>query len=85
MLSAVRADAAGNCTATPVDLTAASSYKIVENDFMAGGGEGYPVTNTKPTYATQNIMDQDLADYVAANTPISPFVKAFPYTADLAG
>jgi 2',3'-cyclic-nucleotide 2'-phosphodiesterase (5'-nucleotidase family) len=78
VLSAVRADAAGNCTTTPVNLLAASSYKIVENDFMAGGGDGYPVTNTKPTYATQNIMDQDLADYVAANSPISPFVKAFP-------
>ncbi len=78
VLSAVRADAAGNCTATPVDLTAASSYKIVENDFMAAGGDGYPVTNNKPSYATQNIMDQDVSDYIAAHTPISPFVKAFP-------
>jgi len=78
VLSAVRADAAGNCTATPVDLTAASSYKIVENDFMAAGGDSYPVTNTKPSYATQNILDQDMADYIASHTPISPFVKAFP-------
>jgi 2',3'-cyclic-nucleotide 2'-phosphodiesterase (5'-nucleotidase family) len=76
VLSTVRTDAAGNCTATPVDLTAGSSYKIAENDFMAGGGDGYPVFSSRAT--TQDIMDQVLADYVAANSPISPFVKAFP-------
>jgi 2',3'-cyclic-nucleotide 2'-phosphodiesterase (5'-nucleotidase family) len=75
---AVRANPDGTCTATPVDLTAASSYRIAENDFMASGGDGYPVTNTKPSYATQDIMDQVLADYVAAATPISPFVLAAP-------
>ncbi len=78
VLSAVRADGSGNCTATPVDLTAASSYKIVENDFMAGGGDGYPVTNTEPTYATQNIMDQDVADYISAHSPLNPFVNGPP-------
>src|SRR5262249_40262181 len=31
--SAVTTDASGNCTATPVDLTAGASYKIAENDF----------------------------------------------------
>jgi 2',3'-cyclic-nucleotide 2'-phosphodiesterase (5'-nucleotidase family) len=76
VLSAVRADAAGNCTATPVDLTSSSTYKIAENDFMAGGGDGYPVFSSRAT--TQDIMDQVLADYIAANSPISPFVKAFP-------
>jgi 2',3'-cyclic-nucleotide 2'-phosphodiesterase (5'-nucleotidase family) len=76
VLSAVRADAAGNCTATPVDLTSGSSYKIVENDFMANGGDGYPVFSSRMT--TQNFMDADVADYIAANSPLSPFVKAFP-------
>jgi 2',3'-cyclic-nucleotide 2'-phosphodiesterase (5'-nucleotidase family) len=76
VLSAVRADAAGNCTATPVDLTAASTYKIAENDFMAGGGDGYPVFSSRAT--TQDIMDQVLADYISANSPISPFVNAYP-------
>jgi 2',3'-cyclic-nucleotide 2'-phosphodiesterase (5'-nucleotidase family) len=76
VLAAVRTDAAGNCTATPVDLTAASSYKIAENDFMAGGGDGYPVFSSRAT--SQDIMDQVAADYIAANSPISPFVKAFP-------
>ncbi len=76
IVSAVRADPAGNCTATPVDLTAASSYKIAENDFMAKGGDGYPDFSTRMT--TQDVMDQVLADYVAANSPLSPFVNAAP-------
>jgi len=74
--SAVMADATGNCTTTPVDLTAASSYKIAENDFMVSGGDAYPNFSSRAT--TQDIMDQVLADYIAANSPISPFVKAFP-------
>jgi 2',3'-cyclic-nucleotide 2'-phosphodiesterase (5'-nucleotidase family) len=74
--SAVVADASGNCTATPVDLTAASSYKIAENDFMANGGDGYPNFFSRVT--TQNIMDADVADYIAAHSPLSPSVKAFP-------
>jgi 2',3'-cyclic-nucleotide 2'-phosphodiesterase (5'-nucleotidase family) len=73
---AVRADAAGNCTATPVDLTAGSSYEIAENDFMASGGDSYP--NFASRMTTQDIMDQVLADHVAANSPLSPSVKAFP-------
>ncbi|HXL42709.1 MAG TPA: 5'-nucleotidase C-terminal domain-containing protein [Gaiellaceae bacterium] len=76
VLSAFEADSAGNCTATPVDLTAASSYKIAENDFMTGGGDGYPVFSSRAT--TQDIMDQVTADYITANSPLSPFVKAFP-------
>jgi 2',3'-cyclic-nucleotide 2'-phosphodiesterase (5'-nucleotidase family) len=76
VLSAVRTDAAGNCTSTPVDLTSASSYKIAENDFMMNGGDGYPAVSSRAT--TQEVMDQVLAEYVTANSPISPFVKAFP-------
>jgi 2',3'-cyclic-nucleotide 2'-phosphodiesterase (5'-nucleotidase family) len=76
VLSAVRTDAAGNCTATPLDLAAGSSYKIAENDFMAGGGDGYPVFSSRAT--SQDIMDQVLADYVTANSPLSLFVKAGP-------
>ncbi len=74
--SAVTADAAGNCTATPVDLTSATNYKIAENDFMAAGGDGYPVLT--PRITTQDIMDQVVADYVTANSPLNPTVKAFP-------
>jgi 2',3'-cyclic-nucleotide 2'-phosphodiesterase (5'-nucleotidase family) len=74
--SAVLAGASGNCTATPVDLTAAGSYKIAENDFMANGGDGYPVSTSRAT--TQDIMDQVAADYIAASSPLSPSVKAAP-------
>lgn len=71
--SAVRQVADGSCTGAAVDLTAATSYKIAENDFMASGGDGYPVFT--PRIATQDIMDQVLADYVTANTPLSPTIQ----------
>jgi len=74
--SAVLADASGNCTATPVDLTAATTYKIAENDFMASGGDGYPFFT--PRVTTQDIMDQVTADYITANSPLNPVVQAFP-------
>jgi 2',3'-cyclic-nucleotide 2'-phosphodiesterase (5'-nucleotidase family) len=76
VLSAVRADSAGNCTATPIGLTSASMYHVAVNDFMAAGGDGYP--NVASRAHSQDLMDQVTADYIAANTPISPSVKAFP-------
>ena len=74
--AAVMADAAGTCTSTPVDLTSASTYVIAENDFMANGGDGYPNFFSRAT--TQNIMDQDVADYIGAHSPLSPVVNASP-------
>jgi 2',3'-cyclic-nucleotide 2'-phosphodiesterase (5'-nucleotidase family) len=76
--SAVLANVDGTCSATPVVLTAANSYKVAINDFMAAGGDGYPAVNSKPDYATQDIMDQVLADYVTAKSPLSPFVVGPP-------
>ncbi|NJD58379.1 MAG: hypothetical protein FIA98_03145 [Anaerolineae bacterium] len=73
VLSAVRQAANGSCTGAPVDLTAASTYTIAENDFMATGGDGYPNFYARGT--TQNIMDQVLADYITVNTPISPAIQ----------
>ena len=70
---AVRQAPDGTCTGAPVDLTAASTYKIAENDFMASGGDGYQNVFSRAT--TQNIMDQTLADHVAANSPISPAIQ----------
>jgi 2',3'-cyclic-nucleotide 2'-phosphodiesterase (5'-nucleotidase family) len=55
------------------DLTVASTYKIAENDLMATGGDGYPNVYTRGT--TQNFMDQVLADYITANTPVSPAIQ----------
>jgi 2',3'-cyclic-nucleotide 2'-phosphodiesterase (5'-nucleotidase family) len=73
VLSAVRQAADGKCTGAPVDFTAASTYKIAENDFMATGGDGYPNVYARGT--TQNLMDQVLADYIVANTPVSPALQ----------
>lgn len=73
VISAVRANADGSCSAIPIDLTAASTYKIAENDFMTSGGDAYPNFFARAT--TQNIMDQVLADYVTANSPIAPAIQ----------
>jgi 2',3'-cyclic-nucleotide 2'-phosphodiesterase (5'-nucleotidase family)/predicted AlkP superfamily phosphohydrolase/phosphomutase len=71
--SAVRQAADGSCTGAAIDLTAASTYKIAENDFMASGGDGYPVFSSR--VATQDIMDQVTADYITANSPIAPAIQ----------
>jgi 2',3'-cyclic-nucleotide 2'-phosphodiesterase (5'-nucleotidase family)/predicted AlkP superfamily phosphohydrolase/phosphomutase len=70
---AVRQAVDGSCTGAPVDLTAASTYEIAENDFMVAGGDGYP--NFASRAHSRDIMDQTLADYIAANTPISPAIQ----------
>jgi hypothetical protein len=46
---------------------------IAENDFMTSGGDGYP--NFFARAATQNIMDQVLADYVTTNSPLTPVIQ----------
>ncbi|TQM62603.1 5'-nucleotidase C-terminal domain-containing protein [Humibacillus xanthopallidus] len=69
---AVRQAADGSCTGAGIDLTAAGTYKIAENDFMSTGGDGYP--NFAPRVTTQNIMDQVVADYVAQKSPLSPTI-----------
>ena len=66
----------GTCSATPVDLTSASTYRIATNDFVANGGDGYPNIHGRET--SQAIMDQVLADYVTAKSPLTPFVLGPP-------
>jgi 2',3'-cyclic-nucleotide 2'-phosphodiesterase (5'-nucleotidase family) len=70
---AVRQAADGSCTGAAVDLTAASTYTLAENDFMSTGGDGYP--NFASRVTTRNIMDQVVADYITAHTPISPAIQ----------
>jgi 2',3'-cyclic-nucleotide 2'-phosphodiesterase (5'-nucleotidase family) len=70
---AVRQAPDGSCTGAAIDLTAGSTYLIAENDFMASGGDGYP--NFVSRQATQDIMDQTLADYVTANSPLAPSIQ----------
>jgi 2',3'-cyclic-nucleotide 2'-phosphodiesterase (5'-nucleotidase family)/predicted AlkP superfamily phosphohydrolase/phosphomutase len=69
----VRQAADGTCTGAPVDLTAASMYHIAINDFMAAGGDGYP--NVAGRAHSREIMDQTVADYITANTPLSPAIQ----------
>ena len=70
---AVRQAADGSCTGAAIDLSAAATYKIAENDFMAAGGDGYPVFTTRAT--TQDIMDQVLADYITAKGTVTPAIQ----------
>jgi 2',3'-cyclic-nucleotide 2'-phosphodiesterase (5'-nucleotidase family) len=70
---AVRQAVDGSCTGAPIDLTAATTYKIAENDFMMTGGDGYPNFASRAT--TQDIMAQTLEDYVADASPISPSIQ----------
>jgi 2',3'-cyclic-nucleotide 2'-phosphodiesterase (5'-nucleotidase family) len=56
-----------------VDLSAASTYKIASNDFVSSGGDSYPNFFARST--TQEIMDEVLADYITANSPISPSIQ----------
>ena len=73
---AVVMNADGTCSATSVALTAGASYDLVVNDFMAAGGDGYPNFTGRTT--SGQFQDQALADYLAANNPVSPFVLAAP-------
>lgn len=70
---AVRQAPDGSCTGAAVDLTAATSYFIAENDFMALGGDGYPVIFG--TSVTQAPLYSVLNDYVAANSPLDPALQ----------
>jgi len=73
VVGAVRQAADGSCTGAAVDLTAASTYTLAMNDFMAQGGDGYPVVYGRST--TQDLMDEVVADYIAANSPLSPAIQ----------
>jgi 2',3'-cyclic-nucleotide 2'-phosphodiesterase (5'-nucleotidase family)/predicted AlkP superfamily phosphohydrolase/phosphomutase len=70
---AVRQAADGTCTGPTIDLTAASTYTMAENDFMAYGGDGYPFFADR--MVTQDFMDEVTADYVGANSPVSPAIQ----------
>ena len=71
--SAVRQAADGTCTGPAVDLTAASMYHIAINDFMAAGGDGYP--NVASRAHSLEIMDQAVADWITANSPLAPRIQ----------
>ena len=71
--SAVLQAGDGSCTGGAVDLTAGTTYTMAENDFMASGGDGYPVDVGSAT--TRELLDQVTAEYITANTVISPAIQ----------
>lgn len=64
----------GVCTTTPVDLTAAATYTVAMNDFMAAGGDFYPNFGLR-SVSDGTTLEQALAEYIQANTPISPDIQ----------
>ncbi len=81
--SAVRQAADGTCTGPALDLTSAGAYTLTTNDFVAKAGDGYPDIYAKAT--TRNIMDEDLATYVTANSPLNPSIQGRIVCADSNG
>src|SRR5918995_1208874 len=61
----------GSCTGGAV--ASSMTYTLAINDFMATGGDGYPNVAFKST--SRNLMDADVADFIAANSPISPSIQ----------
>jgi 2',3'-cyclic-nucleotide 2'-phosphodiesterase (5'-nucleotidase family) len=72
---AVRQAADGTCTGTAIDFSDSASYWIAENDFMATGGDGYPNFYSSGRVIFLDYMDAVLADYLTANTPVSPAIQ----------
>lgn len=70
---AVRQAVDGSCTGAAVDFGAAASYTVAINDFMASGGDGYPVVIAKAT--TREFMDQVVAAHILAAGTISPVIE----------
>jgi 2',3'-cyclic-nucleotide 2'-phosphodiesterase (5'-nucleotidase family) len=72
---AVRQAADGTCTGAAVSFSSVVNYTLTTNDFTAGGGDGYP--NNRSRITTQDILDQDLADYLSAvpGRVVSPVIQ----------
>ena len=69
----VRQAADGSCTGAAVDLTAAASYVVLQNDFMAAGGDGYPNVTARTT--SLDLMDNTVIHYLAHESPVSPAIQ----------
>jgi 5'-nucleotidase/UDP-sugar diphosphatase len=66
---------AADGTFSPIDPAAV--YSVVSNDFMRRGGDGYSMfaENAVNPYDFGRPLDQVLADYIAANSPVNPQVE----------
>lgn len=58
----------------PIDL--AASYRLVVNNFIATGGDGYSVLNQGTNRLDTGFLDSDtMAEYIKAKSPVSPQVE----------
>jgi 5'-nucleotidase len=56
---------------SPIDPEA--TYKVVSNDFMRSGGDGYEVfVDARNAYDFGTPLDEAVQNYIAANSPVSP-------------
>ena len=76
---AVRQAADGSCTGAAIDLTAAASYTLATSDYVAAGGDSYPVITGGVTHG---FPDQALADWLTAAGTISPVLQGRVTCAD---
>ena len=54
----------------PIDLQ--KNYRVATLDFLAAGGDGYPITNTSPTYVDTGYRDADVVkQYFENHSPIT--------------
>jgi len=75
VVSAFFANADGSCTTDEISFLATATYTIALNNFISTGGDAYPVVSTKASYATRDLMDEVVADWIVANSPIGPVVR----------
>ena len=57
---------------SPIDLN--TVYKVASNDFMRGGGDGYSMfaDNAIDPYDAGAVLADAVAEYITANSPVSP-------------
>lgn len=57
------------------NITPTKMYKVVSNDFMRAGGDGYKLfkNNGKNAYDFGPGLEQVVADYIAKNSPYKPY------------
>lgn len=60
-----------------VEIDPDAMYTVAANDFMRGGGDGYAglESNAVNPYDQGRPLDQVVADYIAANSPITPEIE----------
>lgn len=59
----------------PIDLE--EVYYVASNDYMRTGGDGYSVLaeNAMNAYDFGTPLDEVVAEYIAANSPVAPEVE----------